>query len=352
MLTQWILTLLQKLQKLKNMQREERRNKITRLIRKMKAFLITRDALIFLFFLICSSLFWFTITLNKTYELSVEIPIEYINVPPEIEFTTELPESFRVKLKDKGTSMVTYQYKDFDPVIIDFNDYSVYSNSDSWSISTATFVEKFIKKQINQSSLIIDYYPDEIVIEKKLLDSKRVKVIPLVNINLQKQFFLCDEITTTPDSITLYGYKEILDTLTYIYTQEYTSENLKDTLNTTLLLNTPNHCKAKPNKVNVLAPIEFYTASDIELSIRIKNLPKNIAVKTIPEKLNVSFLVGLSKYKEIRPSDFILSLDYEVLRKSNSNSETVTLESYPSYIRQPYLKNDKVKWLIEFIEPK
>ena len=105
------------------------RNKITRFLKKMKAFLISRDALIFLFFLICSSLFWFTITLNKTYELTVSIPIKYSNVPPEIEFTTELPDSFSVKLKDKGTSMLIYQYKKFDPVVINFNEYSVYSNS-------------------------------------------------------------------------------------------------------------------------------------------------------------------------------------------------------------------------------
>ena len=330
----------------------ETRNKITSFLKRMKAFLATRDALIFLFFLICSSLFWFTITLNKTYELTVQIPIKYSNVPPEIEFTTELPDSFSVKLKDKGTSMLAYQYKEFDPVIINFNDYSVYSNSNSWSISTTTHFEKFVKKQIDQSSIILNYYPEEIVIEKKRLDSKRVQVKPLVNINLQKQYFLCDSITTLPDSITLYGYKEILDSLNEVYTEEYTSDNLKDTLKATLQLDVPAHCKANPSKVNITAPIEFYTSSDIDLSIRVKNLPENIVVKTIPEKLNLSFLVGLSKYKDIRPSDFILSIDYESLRQSNSNTETVTIESYPAYIKQPYLKENKVKWLIEFVEPK
>lgn len=330
----------------------ETRNKITRFLKRMKAFLSSRDALIFLFFLICSSLFWFIITLNKTYELTVAIPIEYSNVPPEIEFTTELPNSFSVKLKDKGTSMLSYQYKEFDPVVINFSEYSVYSNSNSWSIPTTTHFEKFVKKQINQSSLILNYYPEEIVIEKKLLDSKRVKVKPLVNINLQKQYFLCDSIFTYPDSITLYGYKEILDTLHYVYTQEYTSEKLKDTLKATLQLDLPNHCKANPNIINVMAPIEFYTESAIDLSIRVRNLPNNIVVKTIPEKLNVSFLVGLSKYKDIRPSDFILSIDYESLRQSNTDTEAVTLESFPAYIKKPYLKENKVKWLIEFVEPK
>ena len=348
---QLIQTLLQKQPK-HNFMQNKTRNNITRFFKRMKAFLATRDALIFLFFLICSSLFWFTITLNKTYELTVQIPIKYSNVPPELEFTTELPDSFSVKLKDKGTSMLAYQYKEFDPVIINFNEYSVYSNSNSWSISTTTHFEKFVKKQINQSSIILNYYPEEIVIEKKLLDSKRVKVKSLVNIYLQKQYFLCDSITTLPDSITLYGYKEILDSLNEVYTEEYTSDNLKDTLKATLQLDVPAHCKANPSKVNITAPIEFYTSSDIDLSIRVKNLPENIAVKTIPEKLNLSFLVGLSKYKDIRPSDFILSIDYESLRQSNSNTETVSIESYPAYIKQPYLKENKVKWLIEFVEPK
>jgi hypothetical protein len=348
---QLIQTLLQKQPK-HNFMQNKTRNNITRFFKRMTAFLATRDALIFLFFLICSSLFWFTITLNKTYELTVQIPIKYSNVPPELEFTTELPDSFSVKLKDKGTSMLAYQYKEFDPVIINFNEYSVYSNSNSWSISTTTHFEKFVKKQIDQSSIILNYYPEEIVIEKKLLDSKRVKVKSLVNINLQKQYFLCDSITTLPDSITLYGYKEILDSLNEVYTEEYTSDNLKDTLKATLQLDVPAHCKANPSKVNVTAPIEFYTSSGIDLSIRVKNLPENIAVKTIPEKLNLSFLVGLSKYKDIRPSDFILSIDYESLRQSNSNTETVSIESYPAYIKQPYLKENKVKWLIEFVEPK
>ena len=348
---QLIQTLLQKQPK-HNFMQNKTRNNITRFFKRMKAFLATRDALIFLFFLICSSLFWFTITLNKTYELTVQIPIKYSNVPPEIEFTTELPDSFSVKLKDKGTSMLAYQYKEFDPVIINFNDYSVYSNSNSWSISTTTHFEKFVKKQIDQSSIILNYYPEEIVIEKKRLDSKRVQVKPLVNINLQKQYFLCDSITTLPDSITLYGYKEILDSLNEVYTEEYTSEKLKDTLKATLQLDLPPHCKANPSKVNITAPIEFYTSSGIDLSIRVKNLPENIVVKTIPEKLNLSFLVGLSKYKDIRPSDFILSIDYESLRQSHSNTETVTIESYPAYIKQPYLKENKVKWLIEFVEPK
>ena len=191
----------------------ENRNKITRFLRLMKAFLVSRDALIFLFFLICSSLFWFIITLDKTYEFNVNIPIEYINVPPEIEFTTELPDNFNVKLKDKGTSMITYHYKDFAPVIIDFNEYSVYSNSNLWSIQTNTLVEEDIKLQINQSTIILDYFPDEIVIEKKLLDSKKVPVKTIIDLNFKKQYFLCDDIITSPDSITLYGYKEILDYL-------------------------------------------------------------------------------------------------------------------------------------------
>lgn len=328
----------------------ENKNKINIFIKRMKAFLTTRDALIFLFFLICSSLFWFIITLNKTYELTVSLPIEYKNIPPEIEFSTELPDSFSVKLKDKGTSMITYQYKKFDPVVINYNDYPT-SNNKSLTVSTANVFDKFVKKQINQSSIIIDYYPDEIVIEKTHLESKKVKVNPILNINLDKQFFQCDDIKLTPDSVVIYGNKETLDSINSIDTEKFTSEKLKDTLNTYLYIKAPEHCKVNPSKIKVTVPVEFYTQSNINIPIRVKNLPNNIVVKTIPNELNIRFLVGLSKYKEIRPSDFILSLDYEVLRKSDSDSETVILESYPAHIVQPYLKNDKVKWLIEFIEP-
>lgn len=329
----------------------DRKTKLNHLIEKMKAFLTSRDALIFLFFLVCSFLCWLIMSLNKTYEQQVSIPIEYVNIPPEIELTSQLPTSFDVKLKDKGTTLLSYTHKDFEPVIINFNDFAIYSNasSNSFSIPTATHFERFIKQQINQSSLIIDYYPDQIVIEKSVLESKKVKVIPQISLNLSKQYYQCDDIIATPDSVTLYGFKEILDSLDNVYTEKYTSKPLSDTLIEKVSLLLPEHCKSKPSNINICVPVEFYTESNINVSISVKNLPENMKVKTIPEELNVSFLVGLSKYKNIRPSDFILSLDYEVLRKSSSTEEIVTLDSYPSYIKNPYLKNNKVKWIIEFV---
>ena len=72
---------------------------ISHLWRKMKVSLFRRDTFIFLFFLIISAIFWLIISLNKTYETHISIPIKYENTPAEIELTANLPSVVVAKVK-------------------------------------------------------------------------------------------------------------------------------------------------------------------------------------------------------------------------------------------------------------
>ena len=323
---------------------------LSRIWRKMKVFLLSRDTFIFLFFLIISGLFWIIMSLNKTYETRLSIPIQYNNTPAEIELMAELPNHIVVKVKDKGTTLITYTSARFTPLVIDFNDYDTYNNSDEWSIPTASTFDKEIKELLAPSTQVIDYFPSHIEIEKKLLSQKKVPVKAVTNLEYARQYYPSDTIQIIPNEVTLYGYQEIIDSIQCIYTLPIVAEQLKDTLSVDAELDLPNHCKSDPKTVKVVAPVEFYTEGKQMVPITVVGVPENLQVRTFPSEVEVTYMAGFSRFKTIIPADFTITLQYNELISSNNDTHPLTLEQYPSHIVKPKLKTEKVQWIIEFVK--
>ena len=60
-----------------------------------------KQALIFLFFLCLSTVFWFFQALNESYEREFAIPVELRGVPKDVVVTKDLPEAVHVKLDER-----------------------------------------------------------------------------------------------------------------------------------------------------------------------------------------------------------------------------------------------------------
>ena len=93
-------------------------------VKKIRHLLLSKDVLVFFFFLLVSALFWFVIALDKTYHERITIPIRYVNVPQNIAIVNQIPSSLELKIKDKGLNLWTYQQRNaFDTLVFDFKDY-------------------------------------------------------------------------------------------------------------------------------------------------------------------------------------------------------------------------------------
>lgn len=334
----------------KKMPKGDNISTLLHLWRKVKVFLAKRDTFIFLFFLGMSAVFWLIISLNKTYETRIAIPLKYLNTPADIELMADLPTHVIAKVKDKGTTLLGYSEKSFQPLIIDFSSYDFLANNSQISISTASTFDKEIKEQLNQTTQIIDYLPRTINIEKKQLGSKRIPVKAKTQITYAKQYYPAGSVSIMPDSVTLYGNQEALDTLKFVETQLVEVENLNDTLTTTVAITNPARCKVKPATVQLSIPTEFYTEGKQLVPIKVLGVPGNLRVRTFPSEIEVTYLAGFSRFKSIIPADFLLTIQYNDLISSNNTTQAVHLEKYPAYVIKPKLKTDKVQWVIEFVE--
>ena len=88
-------------------------NRLTQILRVVRNFLfssVNKEFLIFLFFLFLSSVFWLMMTLNETYEKEISVPVRLVGVPKNAVLTTEMEDTVRVTVRDKGFALASYIY--------------------------------------------------------------------------------------------------------------------------------------------------------------------------------------------------------------------------------------------------
>ena len=275
---------------------------------KTKDFLLSdksREFLIFLFFFLIAGGFWLLQTLNNDYEAEFSIPVRMKDLPNNVVLTSEPPSELRVRVKDKGTVLLNYMLgKSFFPVNLVFLDYK---GKDNHVKIYASDFEKKILSQLNVSSKILSIKPDTLEYIYSEGKSKLVPVRFQGKVTAGLQYYVSDTICK-PDSVLVYAPEGILDTITTAYTQNITLENISDTTRRRILLTSERGVKFVPASVEMTFPVDIYTEKTVEVPLHGVNFPADKVLRTFPSKVQITFQVGLKRFRSIKASDFIINI--------------------------------------------
>ena len=70
-------------------------------------------------------------------------------------------------------------------------------------------------------------------------------------------------------------------------------------------------------------------------------------MKFFPSRVNVSFLVGLSKYESIDVDDFLIQFDYEELKNLKKSLTPIRIVSSPDYVSNLSLSPTETDFIFE-----
>ncbi|NDW13807.1 YbbR-like domain-containing protein [Bacteroides sp. 214] len=321
----------------------------SKLSKKIKNFLLSpksREFFIFLIFFFIASGFWMLQTLNNEYETNFSLPVRLKNVPDDIIMTSEIAPTVQVTVKDRGTVLLNYILgKSFFPVNIDF---ASYTNMGSHiKIASADFGRR-VQTQLSASTRLMSIKPDTLEYIYTTGDSKKVPVKLRGKISAGRQYYVSDTLFM-PDSVMAFAPKEILKTLSVAFTEEQLAEEITDTLNIDAKLTTLKGVKFVPNTVKLSSPVDRYTEKTIEVPLHGINFPPNSILRTFPSKVQVTFQVGMSRFKEITEEDFAIEISHQELRELTSEKYTVKLSVQPKGISNIRINPSEVDFLIERI---
>ena len=302
---------------------------------------LNKEFLIFLFFLALSGAFWLLMTLNETMEREFKIPMRLSGVPRNAVITGELPDTVRVTVRDKGFTLVTY---DFRPLVFRFSNYA--DEDEGKGVIPLTDVQKQVLSQMYGSSKLLQVKPGAFDFYFTYGTSKKVPVVFRGKITTNKSYYLAHT-EFYPSMVTVYANKQQLDKLQTVEIEPFNYRNLQDTIRQAVKIRKIRGVKIVPPTVRLSVYPDVLTEEAIEVPITAINMPPGMVLRTFPSKVTVRFTIGASLFRTIKPNLFKVVVDYEELAANPSDKCTLQLRSVPRSVSKASLEIDRVDYLLE-----
>ena len=323
-------------------------NRLTQILRVVRNFLfssVNKEFLIFLFFLFLSGTFWLVMTLNETFEQEISVPVRLVNLPKNLVLTTEMEDTVRVTVRDKGFALATYIYGDrIAPVSINYTTYA--NRQTGYGVVPTADLLKMASQRFTGASKVIQVKPDKLDFYFNYGVSKQLPVRMSGNVVPGRSYYLA-RTRFWPDVVTVYASKRTLDSLRYVKTVPINIVNFGDTVIRTVALEKIKGVKIVPKDVRIGLYPDILTEESIEVPVKAMNMPEGKVLRTFPQRVKISFTVGASMFRSINADQFSVVVDYNELITNPSDKCNIYLKSSPHGVRNAQLQISQVDYLIE-----
>lgn len=316
------------------------------MIKNIKRVLKKRKAKVFFVFLGCSAAIWFINALSQTYVSTASFDMEYVSIPDGYLFKGVSKKEIDVKLRAGGFQFLGFNFKN-KKVSIDV--------SKAEKINSKFYVPEQdyrtqIEKQMIGSMALLEIENDTLFLDLLPVITKVLPVRPRVKMNLAQNYLLDGDIQMTPDTISLTGPADEIDSITQIRTEQITLPNLTSDFTEELALTKSPKLKNttySQNTVILSGEIARFSEKMFEVPVTVINLPDDLDVKTFPDRVSVLCKAKMKRLKELKESDFKVVADYSAKRREVSKELPLELSDKPEGLHSVVLKDTEVEYIVK-----
>jgi YbbR domain-containing protein len=306
-----------------------------------------RRIVVFLICLAIATILWFLNALGKDYSATVSYPVKFTN-PPENQFlANNTTLKLDLKIDGQGFTLLRYKLLSFSPIIFDIEQITknLESNSGTYKVLSKNLIRE-VSDQLSSEIRITEISPEVLEV---VLDSLITKTVPVeldINVDFVPQVNLKSSITTKPDKVKITGPAIALEKISAVKTKVNILNKLDASIQQEIDLIHPERTTISPEKVTLSIDVEKYTEKELKIPVEILNKPAKTRIKIFPSEVKVLFTVGLSRFENIKSSDFGASVDFNSIVK-DANNLNITLYKKPEFIQGIRFNPEKVEFLIE-----
>jgi len=314
-----------------------------------KKLLFNKNFVVFLIFVFISTVFWLLKQLEQEYIADISCPVHFTNIPKNKIVVSDLPSKLILKVKSRGYQLLEYKITNsLLPFKININSLSlrIAENNKSYNFFVLTSsIKDNMEKQFDSKTEIISIFPDTIFFKFDNRITKKVPVNVNFNVNFKKQYFQKEKTEIIPDSISISGAESIIDTINKVITRKNEYFDVDNSIKDNIELVNIKNVRFSQDKVVFLLSVEEYTEYNIKIPIRVINKPDSVVLRTFPNEITISFLVGFSNYDKIIKPLFDVIVDYSEI--SEKTKLKVQLMKCPDYIKLVRVKPEFLEYIIE-----
>jgi hypothetical protein len=260
--------------------------------------------------------FWFMVNLSREFSITVQVPIELVDLPENLALSNEVPAYANVNVTGEGWNLLP-----------------VYTNPPSISIAADSRQINMNEQVRNQmgafSNLnILQVEPTIITVETEEKGSKRVPVASQINFEFRPQFGLLQDPTFEPDSVTVTAAGSLLEDIDEWETAEISYDDINRSFEENINLRNPeSNLTIEPAIVTLRVDVSEYTEAEVRIPVRTRNLPAGKAVTYNPSSVTVRFDVPIELYSDVQGTrPFSVYVNYAELERDTTGFITPQVE--------------------------
>ena len=269
-----------------------------------------------LYSFVIAFIFWFFIKSEDTYSVTASIPLVARNLQEQKTYKEEVPESIIVTLKGSGRAFIWLRffdnfYEDYKAVI------DLSSIADEYNFELDQYYKNNPEKIVLPESLELEFV--EVISPRSIkinLDQYLVKKVPIkseVIVSTAAGYIQVGEEVFSPDSISIGGPQEIVDTINFVKTQKDTLVNLVSSIESEFLIINPDRVvDFDPKKVEGFINIQPISETIVTgIPVKLINKPNDINVFVNPATVSLTIVGGLDQIASIVSTDIEVLINFE-----------------------------------------
>lgn len=305
-----------------------------------------RNILTFFIFLAISTVFWFLLALNDDIQKDYHIPVVLDGFPEDLTLLSGYDPSLNVTVKDKGSSLIRYEWGNTPTIKLRYDDFK--NTSDSILIFSGSQLNSALRGVFGTAASIVSIKPDSLKFAYTTNPAIKVAVSIDCDIHTQPQYAYGGHPLASVDSILLFSNSPDRYKIHSISTKPIILGDLADTTEVTAILDVPGGMRAVPSTISVKFPVEPLVAKKQSVPVEVINVPMGQKIVTFPSITEVSYLIPKSMYN-MGNAHIRATVDYNDIH-TNETSLYISLSKLPAYFRNPSLSPDHVEYVIERID--
>lgn len=290
---------------------------------------------------------WLLIKLSDTYTVTYNFSIKYSDLPVDQKITSLADSNVNISFTATGFSLMQLElFNNLKQLRVQLDHYTLINEKDNFYQISAQEIKKILSEEVKIPADNIVFSKPFLGMEMEGLYTKKVKVAANLAIKFKEQFGLYGSTIVTPQKITVFGPKNILDTLQTIYTQNIILDDIEQnqSLDAALINPYPRLLSFEPDKVNLSFEVEKFTELSFEVPVETISISNEITI--FPKTVKLSFKIAQKDFNTVTPEYFSVSPETEGVDLNKVSKIKLKLTKKPNQTYDERISPSEVEFLI------
>ena len=290
--------------------------------------------------LIFSTVLWVSISLSNEYYASIKVNLKVIDLPYGYTTGSKLPSNIVIKLKGKGWKLAA------ESLGADA-DFFVSAKYDSGKVNLNLYNSLSDNRWLANDVEVININPDTLSFRIERIASKKLKILPHMNLTLKQGYGLAEPVYIYPESTLVYGPWSVIKNFTSVTTEYVSYVNIDSRIQEKLSLVPMLGIFYDDNSAFLFLDIQKIVDVNFDgLPVKIYDIPTDRDIIILPNKISIGVKGGIEFLGKVTPDQFKVSVNYR-------NIVTDTLGSIMPDIQIPpnlsliYIKPERLRYIIK-----